>query len=107
MFGLMVRFRLRPDGAAGFDRLVDETLPLIKAHEPGTLIYTVHTVEGDPDARVFYELYRDRHAFEEHERQAHVQRFLVRREEHLAGIEVDFLTLRSGAGLPAGAERWS
>lgn len=107
MFGLMVRFRLRPGGAAGFDQLVDEMLPLIKAHEPGTLIYTVHTVEDDPDARVFYELYRDQGCFEEHERQPHVQRFLARRERHLADVEIDYLTLRAGAGLPAGAERWT
>lgn len=106
MFGLMVRFRLKPGGADGFDRLVGDTLPLIKAHEPGTLIYTVHTVEGEPTVRVVYELYRDREAFDEHERQEHVKRFLAGRARYLDGVDVDYLRLTGGAGLPHGAERW-
>jgi len=106
MFGLMVRFRLKPGGIDGFDRLVGETLPLIKAHEPGTLIYTVHTVQGSPTLRVFYELYRDRESFDEHERQEHVRRFTAGRGPYLDGVDVDVLTLTGGAGLPHGAERW-
>jgi quinol monooxygenase YgiN len=106
MFGLIVRFRLKPGGIAGFDQLVSETLPLIRQHEPGTLIYTVHSVQGEPTVRIFYELYRDREVFEEHERQEHVKRFLAGRAQYLDGVDVDFLTLQGGAGLPAGSERW-
>ncbi len=104
MFGLVVRFDLRPDAATRFDRLVAETAPLIASSEPGTLVYSTQKVEGKPDARIFYELYRDRAAFEEHERQEHVCRFLMAREEFLAGPpRVEFLTGVSGKGLPDGA----
>ncbi len=105
MFGLVVRFDLRPGAAGGFDRLVAETLPLIVSTEPGTLVYSTQVVEGEPDVRVFYELYRDRAAFDEHERQEHVRRFLAAREEFLAGPpRVEFLIGVGGKGLPGGAQ---
>ncbi len=100
MFGLVVRFDLRPDSVDEFDRLVAETAPLIASSEPGTLVYATHQVDGEPDARVFYELYRDRDAFEEHERQEHVRRFLAKREMYLAGPpRVEFLDLVGGKGI--------
>ncbi|WP_239335044.1 putative quinol monooxygenase [Frankia sp. CiP3] len=105
MFGLVVRFDLRSGAAGEFDRLVAETLPLIVSVEPGTLVYATQEVEGEPDVRIFYELYRDRVAFDEHERQEHVRGFLAAREEFLAGPpRVEFLTGVGGKGLPGGAQ---
>ena len=99
MFGLSVRFTCRDaESAAGFDRLVAETVPEIRQHEPGTLVYAVHTVDGKPLERIFYELYRDRAAFDAHEEQPHTRRFLAGREQFLASVEVDFLTLQTGKG---------
>lgn len=103
MFGLVVRFALKAGAGEGFDRLVGETAPLIQSAEPGTLIYTCHEVDGDPDARIFYELYQDRDAFDEHERQEHVRRFLAEREQYLDGTRVEFLSLQLGKGVPASA----
>jgi quinol monooxygenase YgiN len=101
-FGLVVRFTLVPDAAQGFDRLVAETVSRIRAAEPGTLVYTCHRVEGEPSQRIFYELYRDRAAFEEHEAQDHVRRFLQDREQYLARTEVDFLELQAAKGVAVG-----
>ena len=99
MFGLVVRFTVRDGAGDDFDRLVDQTVPEIHRHEPGTLVYAVHEVEGEPNVRVFYELYRDRAAFDEHERQDHTRRFLAERERYLsAPPRVDFLALRAAAG---------
>ena len=99
MFGLSVRFTCRDaESAAGFDRLVAETVPEIRQHEPGTLVYAVHTVDGKPLERIFYELYRDRAAFDAHEEQPHTRRFLAAREQFLASAAVDFLTLQTGKG---------
>lgn len=99
MFGLSVRFTCRDaESAAGFDRLVAETVPEIRQHEPGTLVYAVHTVEGKPLERIFYELYRDRAAFDAHEEQPHTRRFLKQREKFLASVDVDFLSLQAGKG---------
>jgi quinol monooxygenase YgiN len=94
MFALVVRFDLTPGAGPAFDALVDETLGLIRAREPRTVIYACHQVEGAPDSRIFYELYEDRAAFDEHEAGEHVKRFLAEREQHLAGPpRVEFLDL--------------
>jgi quinol monooxygenase YgiN len=73
-FGLVVRFRLAAGHEERFDELVAATLAGIRDHEPGTLVYASHAVEGEPGVRVFYELYRDRAAFEAHEAQAQAAR---------------------------------
>ena len=99
MFGLVVRFTVKDGAAADFDQLVEKTVPEIHRHEPGTLVYAVHEVEGEPNTRVFYELYRDRAAFDAHERQEHTRRFLAERERYLSGPpQVDFLALQAAAG---------
>lgn len=98
-FGLVVRFTLKPDHEEAFDQLVDETLVGVTANEPETLIYTCHSVEDRPEQRVFYELYRDRRAFNDHENQPHVRRFLAERAQHLQQAEVDVLTLLGGKGV--------
>lgn len=92
MFALVVRFELNDAAAAElFDTMVEELLPRIEAREPGTLVYTVHTVEGSPLSRVFYECYRNRAAFDEHEAQSHTQAFLTGRTPLLASLRVEVL----------------
>jgi quinol monooxygenase YgiN len=99
MFGLCVRFTCKDQAAAeAYDRLVAETVQGIKDGEPGTLVYASHLVEGQPLQRIFYELYRDRAAFEAHEAAAHTRRYLDQRDQYLASTEVDWLTLQTGKG---------
>jgi transcriptional regulator with XRE-family HTH domain/quinol monooxygenase YgiN len=62
MFALVVRFDLAAGVGPAFDELVDETLGLIRAREPRTVVYACHQVEGAPDSRIFHELYEDRAA---------------------------------------------
>jgi quinol monooxygenase YgiN len=95
-FALVVRFTVRPLAEAEFDTLIARTTAAIRDREPGTLIYACHRVDGEPRQRIFYELYRDRAAFDEHERQEHVRHFLAAREALLESTEVDFLTLTDG-----------
>jgi quinol monooxygenase YgiN len=99
MFGLFVRFTCKDQvSAEAYDRLVVETVEAIKANEPGTLVYASHTVEGQPLQRIFYELYRDKPAFEAHEASPHTRRYLDERDQYLASTEVDWLTLQTGKG---------
>ncbi|MFJ9966408.1 putative quinol monooxygenase [Streptomyces avermitilis] len=95
-FGLFVRFTLREGMAEAFDALVKETEAGIQAHEPGTLVYACHTVEGAPNERVFFEIYADRAAFDEHERQPHTLRFLSERTRYVEKAEVDWLQTYAG-----------
>ena len=55
------------------------------------------TVADAPRSRVFYECYRDRAAFDEHERQPHTRHFLTEREAWLASSRVEFLTPTASA----------
>ena len=107
MFGLCVRFTCKDETSAKeYDRLVAETIEAIKVHEPGTLVYASHLVDGQPLQRIFYELYRDRAAFDAHEQSAHTRRFLAEREPLLESKAVDFLALADGktpVSAPAGA----
>lgn len=100
MFGLVVRFDLHDErSASAFDELVATTVEQITANEPGTLIYAVHRVEDAPLSRVFYELYRDRAAFDAHEEQPHTKRFLAAREQYLVSHRVEFLDPQVGKGV--------
>jgi quinol monooxygenase YgiN len=101
-FGLVVRFELKAGHERPFDELVAVTLAGIRDREPATLVYASHAVPGEPRTRVFYELYRDRAAFEAHESQDHVRHFLAARDEHVESFTVDVLDLvdAKGAGDP-------
>ena len=101
-FGLVVRFALKRGAGEAFDRLTSETVEQIRAHEPGTLLYAVHRVEGEPDIRLFYELYRDRAAFDHHEAQIHTRRFLAERGRYLVGFDVDELSVIVAKGIDEG-----
>jgi quinol monooxygenase YgiN len=99
MFGLVVRFTCKDQAnAEAFDRLVATTVDKIRTDEPGTLVYAVNRVDGEPLQRIFYELYRDRAAFDAHEEQEHTKKFLDERGQYLSATEVDWLTLLTGKG---------
>lgn len=90
---LVVTHVLRPGHEEAFDALVSRTLEGIRTTEPGTLVYVSHAVAGHPLRRVFYELYRDRAAFEAHEEYPHMQTFLADRMAHVESVDVQFLDL--------------
>jgi len=94
-----VRFTCKDQASAdAYDRLVAETVEQIRAHEPGTLVYAVHTVKDRPLQRIFYELYADKEAFDAHGAAPHTRRYLAERDQYLASTEVDWLTLQAGKG---------
>jgi quinol monooxygenase YgiN len=99
-FALVVRFTVRPGAEESFDRLTEETASGIREREYDTLIYACHTVQGNPRQRIFYELYRNRAAFERHEAHEYVRRFQAARTAMLESTEVDFLTLQDGKTPP-------
>lgn len=101
MFALVVRFDLMPGAESDFDQLVAETCAAIERDEPDTLVYLTHEVRGEPAARVFYEVYRDRPAFDVHEQKEHTRHFIEQREQYLAAAaRVEFLESARGKGVP-------
>jgi quinol monooxygenase YgiN len=61
-------------------------------------VYASHLVDGQPLQRIFYELYRDKAAFQAHEAAPHTRRYLAERDQYLASTEVDRLALQTGKG---------
>ncbi|MGW5655000.1 putative quinol monooxygenase [Streptomyces humi] len=93
---LCVRFTLRDGAGEAFDALVREAVEGVLEHEPGTLMYACSEVEGAPNQRLFFELYADRAAFEEHRRQPHVRHLLSQREQYAEKTEIDHLRPYAG-----------
>jgi quinol monooxygenase YgiN len=90
VFGLVVRFELKPGSAEAFDSLVARTLTGIEG-ESGTHLYLTTGVTDSPLSRVFVEVYADEEAFAAHERTPHVREFLAAREEMVESYRVEFL----------------
>jgi quinol monooxygenase YgiN len=102
MLALVARFEVHPGTERAFDALVARTAARIRTEEPGTLLYLCHRVEAEPTARIFYELYLAREAFQAHEDQPHVKAFHAERKQYMAGPDrVEFLDKTDGKGWPA------
>lgn len=100
MFALVVRFDCRDEAAAAkFDDLTAVAVQKITEREPGTLVYATSAVDGEPLARVFYEVYRDRAAFAAHEEAEHVRQFHTDKDPLLTAARVEFLTPGATKGL--------
>lgn len=100
-FGMVVRFVLKPGTGAAFDALMRETMAGIRSGEPDTLAYVVHSVEDEPDVRIFYELYRSDAGLTAHEQQATTRFFLDHRDEYVASYSVERLRPVVGTGVSA------
>jgi quinol monooxygenase YgiN len=68
-FGLVVRFTAKgKKEAEEFEDAAKGMLEKMQGHhkEKGTLVYSIHSVPGEPLVRVFYELYKNRAAHKSH-----------------------------------------
>ena len=93
-YGRILIFTLLDDRVADFDRLAEQTAEEIRLGEPDTLVYVIHLVPNAPMQRIFYEIYRDRAAFESHESQPYMQRFVAERRSYVLATNVIELRLK-------------
>ena len=75
LYGLIAIYTLAEGTTADFDALAERVVAEVRASEPDALVYAVHSVPNAEMQRIFYEVYRDRMAYEDHKRQPHIQRF--------------------------------
>ena len=76
-----------------------DTVAGIAAHEPRTLAYAVHALAGEPDVRIFYELYTSEDALAEHESQTTTRYFLDRVDDFVTSVDVQRLRLVTATGI--------
>jgi quinol monooxygenase YgiN len=101
MVGLVVRLDVH-DEAAGtaLDALLADLVEQVTANEPGALVFVVHTVQGEPLARIFYELYADEDAFRRHQETPYFRAFVAARTPLLAARRAERLDVAAAKGLP-------
>ena len=87
-------FTLLEDRVADFDRLAEHTAEEVSTGEPDTLVYVIHLVPNAPMQRIFYEIYLDRAAFDSHESQPYMQRFVAERRSCVLATNVIELRLK-------------
>ncbi len=94
LFGQIAIYTLLEDRVHAFDELTEEIVELVRAREPGTLVYIVHAVPSAPMQRILYEVYRDREAYEEHKRQPYIAKFELDRRPYVLATNVIELGLQ-------------
>jgi quinol monooxygenase YgiN len=93
-YGRLQIFTLLDDKAADFDRLAEQTAEEVRIGEPDTLVYVIHLVPNAPMQRIFYEIYRDRAAFDSHENKSYTRRFVAERRAYVLATNVIELRLK-------------
>ncbi len=78
LYGQIAIYTLLESGAAEFDRLASTVLEQVRTTEPDTLVFVVHGVPSAPLQRILYQVYRDRAAYDEHQRKPYVADFDTR-----------------------------
>ena len=101
-YGLIAIYTLLEDRVADFDRIADQAAEEVRTHEPDTLVYVIHTVPKAPMQRIFYEIYRDRAAYDRHEQQAYIKRFVTARRPYVLATNVIELRLKYAKISPLG-----
>ena len=92
--GLIAIYTLLEDKVAAFNRIAEEAAEQVRAQEPDTLVYVIHTVPKAPMQRIFYEIYRDRAAYERHEQQPYIKRFVTAGRPYVLATNVIELRLK-------------
>jgi quinol monooxygenase YgiN len=93
-YGRISIFTLLEDKVAEFDRLAEQAAEEVSAGEPDTLVYVIHLVPDAPLQRIFYEIYRDRSAFESQESKPYMKRFVAERRSCVLATTVIELRLK-------------
>jgi quinol monooxygenase YgiN len=88
LYGLIAIYTLAEGQDGEFDELAERVVEQVRSHEPDALVYAVHSVPNAPMQRIFYEVYRDQTAYEEHKRQSYIHRFDVERANFVLATNV-------------------
>ena len=99
-YGRILIFTLFEERVADFDRLAEQTAEQVRTGEPGTLVYVIHLVPNAPLQRLFYEIYRDPAAFDSHESQPYMQRFMADSKSCVLATNVIELRIKSAKVTP-------
>jgi quinol monooxygenase YgiN len=101
-YGRLSIFTLLDDKGGEFDQLAERAAEGVRSLEPDTLVYVIHVVPKAPMQRIIYEIYRDRAAFDAHERQPHIQQFVADSKACVLATNIIDLRLKYAKVAPLG-----
>lgn len=90
----IAQYQVRPSGVERVKAAIQEFVPYVKAHEPGTRMYTAWQQEDDPTRFVHLFIFEDEAAHTAHANSDAVKRFEAAYGPELAGGEVVFTDYR-------------
>ncbi|MBC6457670.1 putative quinol monooxygenase [Actinomadura sp. HBU206391] len=100
LYGQITVYTLLDGREAAFDRLAADAVRAARDAEPDTLMYICHEVVNSPTQRIFYQLFRDHTAFQEHQHLPQVKRFAAESRTHVLATNVVELKLNGAKVLP-------
>jgi quinol monooxygenase YgiN len=80
----IAQYRVKASGVAKVRRAIEEFVPFVKAHEPGTRMYAAWQKKDDPTQFVHFFIFEDKAAHT-----AHANSDAVKRFEAVYGPELD------------------
>jgi quinol monooxygenase YgiN len=100
LFGQIAIYTLIEDRVPDFDLLTERVVGQVRVGEPDTLVFIVHAVPSAPMQRILYEVYKDRAAFDWHERQPYVTEFEADQRPYVLATNVIELGLQQAKVSP-------
>lgn len=80
VLSVVARLKAAPGKGDALQALLVEQAAVVRAAEPGCLVYRVHRSTTDPEVFLFYEAYVDDAAFDAHRSAPHLAAYRQRRE---------------------------
>ena len=73
MITVLAKLTAQPGKEAEMQAELEQMVRKVEANEPGTISYSLHTVEGQPGVFYFYEQYEDEEALQAHGQSEHMK----------------------------------
>jgi quinol monooxygenase YgiN len=86
----IAQYRVKASGVAKVRRAIEEFVPFVKAHEPGTRMYAAWQKKDDPTQFVHFFIFEDKAAHTAHANSDAVKRFEAAYGPELDGGKVTF-----------------
>jgi quinol monooxygenase YgiN len=86
----IAQYRVRPSGVETVKQAIQEFVPYVRDHEPGTRLYVAWQQKDDPTQFVHFFIFEDEAARTAHSKTAAVKRFETVYRPELAGGDVVF-----------------
>ena len=86
----IAQYRVQPSGVEKVKRAVEEFVDYVRAHEPGTRMYTAWQQKDDPTRFVHLFIFADEAAHDAHSKSGAVKRFEAAYRPELVGGDVVF-----------------